>query len=118
MFLDLLGFSDRVESENPNQIFKLIDEVLQDFTRWENLNNAFRTIHLSDSFTFLGTIGLRRLGFFGCIRIRWVVFCSMLAKGIPAREAISFGDFQVKRQHEQTPGVLREGADRSIQGFQ
>lgn len=98
LFLDLLGFSDRVESQNPNQIFKLIDEVLQDFTRWENLNKFFRTIHFSDSFIlYQEPLGYDNRAFLDVYALGGFLLCSMLSKGIPVRGAISFGDFQVNK---------------------
>ncbi len=98
LFLDLLGFSDMVESESPDRIYKLVDEVLQDFNRWENLNNAFRTIHFSDSFIlYQEPLGYGDWAFLDAYALGGLLFCSMLAKGIPAKGAISFGHFQVDK---------------------
>lgn len=96
LFLDLLGFSERVESDSPVQVFELIDEVLKDFNRWESLNKAFRTIHFSDSFIlYQEPLGYGDWAFLDVYALGGFLLCSMLSKGIPARGAISFGDFQV-----------------------
>ncbi len=89
-------YSDRVESESSDRIYKLVDEVIQDFNRWEMLNKAFRTIHFSDSFIlYQEPSGYGDWAFLDAYALGGFLFCSMLAKGIPVKGAISFGDFQV-----------------------
>lgn len=52
LFLDVLGFSELVESRGAEEIYAVINEALRAFKRWEELNGFFRTIYFSDTFIF------------------------------------------------------------------
>jgi hypothetical protein len=48
LFLDVLGFSELIESRGAQEVYDVINEALQAFGRWEELNKLFRTIYFSD----------------------------------------------------------------------
>ena len=52
LFLDILGFSDLVETRPTKEIYDVIDSALNAFGRWEKLNGQFKTIYFSDTFLF------------------------------------------------------------------
>lgn len=100
LFLDLLGFSDLVESQGAEEIYAIINEALQAFCRWEELNKLFRTIYFSDTFLFYQEPkGYGDWAFLDVYAIGGMVLSALLAKGIPARGAISFGEFEARDDH-------------------
>ena len=52
LFLDILGFSELVETKSTQDIYAVIDNALKAFGRWEELNGLFKTIYFSDTFLF------------------------------------------------------------------
>ncbi len=98
LFLDILGFSDLVERKPADEIYGLIDSALQSFVRWEELNARFRTIYFSDTFVlYQESPGYHSAYFHDVYAIGGMLLSALLAMGIPARGAISFGEFQVAR---------------------
>lgn len=102
LFLDILGFSELVESRGAEKVYKTINEALRAFGRWERLNKQFRTIYFSDTFIFYQkSKGYGDWAFLDVYEIGGMVLSALLARGIPARGAISFGDFEVRNdQHD------------------
>lgn len=97
LFLDILGFSELVESKSVEDIYAIINDALQAFGRWEELNKLFRTIYFSDTFIFYQEPkGYGDWAFLDAYGIGGMILSALLAKGIPARGAISFGEFEVK----------------------
>lgn len=97
LFLDILGFSELVETKSAEEIYAVIDESLRAFGRWEELNGLFRTIYFSDTFIFYQEPkGYGDWAFLDVYAIGGMVLSALLAKGIPARGAISFGEFEVQ----------------------
>jgi hypothetical protein len=97
LFLDILGFSELVESKSAEEIYAVIDDALSAFGRWEELNGLFKTIYFSDTFIFYQEPkGYRDWAFLDIYAIGGMVLSALLARGIPARGAISFGEFEVK----------------------
>jgi len=96
VYIDLLGFREKVKEKGPEEIFELINDILEDFNRWENLNGAFKTIHFSDSFIFYqDRKGYGDWAFLDAYAIASFLFSAILAKGIAARGTITFGEFYV-----------------------
>ena len=96
LFLDILGFSELVKQRGQEEVLRVIDEALCVFARWASLNKQFKTIYFSDTFLFYQVPkGYGRWAFLDIYAIGALVLTSLLAKGIPARGAISFGDFDV-----------------------
>lgn len=96
LFLDILGFSELVETKTPQEIYAIIDNALKAFGRWEELNGLFKTIYFSDTFLFYQEPkGYGRWAFLDIYAIGGMVLSALLAAGIPARGAISFGEFEV-----------------------
>jgi len=96
VYIDLLGFREKLKEKGPEEIFELINDILEDFNRWENLNGAFKTIHFSDSFIFYQNHkGYRDWAFLDAYAIASFLFSAILAKGIAARGTITFGEFYV-----------------------
>lgn len=97
LFLDILGFSQLVETRGSEAVFKIIEQALEPFNRWEQLNGNFRTIYFSDTFVFYQEPkGYHRSLFLDVYAIGGMVLSALLAAGISARGAISFGEFEVK----------------------
>lgn len=96
LFLDILGFSELVRERGHNKVFRLINDALDVFERWENLNDLFKTIYFSDTFLFYQVPkGYGDWAFLDVYGIAAFIHTSLLAKGIPTRGAISFGEFEV-----------------------
>lgn len=96
LFLDILGFSQLVETKSTQEIYAVIDDALKAFGRWEELNGLFKTIYFSDTFVFYQEPkGYGSWAFLDVYAIGGMVLSALLAKGIPARGAISFGEFEV-----------------------
>lgn len=97
LFLDILGFRQLVETNSTQDIYAVIDDALSAFDRWEKLNGLFKTIYFSDTFIFYQEPkGYSDWTFLDVYAIGGMVLSALLAKGIPARGAISFGEFEVK----------------------
>jgi len=97
LYLDILGFSERVKTQSPEEIYQIIDDALHSFSRWEQLNDAFKTIYFSDTFLFYSEAeGTGKYGFLDIYAIGAMLFSALLAKGIPTRGSITFGEFIVK----------------------
>ena len=96
LFLDILGFKELIKSKGALEIYEIIDNALRSFDRWEELNGSFKTIHFSDTFIFYHEPrGYSRVGFFDIYAISGMILSALLASEIPARGAISFGEFEV-----------------------
>jgi hypothetical protein len=105
LYLDILGFSELVESRGIEEIYETINIALNAFARWEEVNKLFRTIYFSDTFIFYqAQKGYGDWAFMDVYAIGAMVLAALLAKGIPARGAISFGEFEVRddasRKHQ------------------
>ena len=103
LFLDILGFSELVQSKSAREIYTVIDTALNAFDRWEELNGLFKTIYFSDTFLFYQEPkGYGSAAFLDVYAIGGMLLSALLASGIPARGAISFGEFEVDstRRHQ------------------
>lgn len=97
LFLDLLGFSKLVEDKSPQEVYDVIDTALKSFSKWEKLNKQFKTIYFSDTFLFYQDHkGYGDWAFLDIYAIGAMLLSALLAKKIPARGSISFGEFEVK----------------------
>jgi len=96
LFLDILGFSELVKTKEAEEIYAIINKSLKSFKRWEELNGCFKTIYFSDTFIFYQqTNEYGSWAFLDIYAIGGMVLSALLASGIPARGAISFGEFEV-----------------------
>jgi hypothetical protein len=105
LYLDLLGFSNLVETREPEDIYAVIDSALQSFYRWEELNQQFKTIYFSDTFLFYQEHkGYGDWAFLDVYAIGAMLLSALLAQQIPARGAITFGEIEIredsKRKHQ------------------
>jgi hypothetical protein len=97
LFLDILGFSQLVETRGSQEVYAIIEDALKAFGRWEELNGQFKTIYFSDTFVYYQEPkGYGDWAFLDIYAIGGMVLSALLAKGIPARGAITFGEFEVK----------------------
>ena len=97
LFLDILGFSALVEDKSPEEVYEVIDSALHSFSRWEELNQLFKTIYFSDTFLFYQKPkGYGDWAFLDVYGIGAMLLSALLAQGIPARGSIVFGEFDVK----------------------
>lgn len=101
LFLDILGFSALVERESPENVYSVIDDALISFSRWEELNQQFKTIYFSDTFLFYQEPkGYGDWAFLDVYGIGAMLVSALLAKGIPARGSIVFGEFEVRNDSQ------------------
>ncbi len=97
LFLDILGFTNIVETRNTQEIYDIVDNALKDFGRWEELNGLFKTIYFSDTFIFYqAPKGYGDWAFLDIYAIGGMLLSALLSKGIPARGAITFGEFEFR----------------------
>lgn len=97
LLLDILGFSELVETRGHEDVYATIEKALAPFHRWEKLNVQFRTIYFSDTFVYYQeSKGYGDWAFLDIYAIGGMVLSALLAAGIPARGSISFGEFEVK----------------------
>ncbi|MCK4829946.1 hypothetical protein KA005_80230 [bacterium] len=97
LFLDILGFSKFVENKSPQEVYDVIDSALRSFSRWEELNQQFKTIYFSDTFLFYQEPkGYGDWAFLDVYAIGGMLLSALLAKEIPARGSITFGEFEIK----------------------
>lgn len=98
LFIDVLGFSELVQTQSAESVYVVVDEALRAFGRWEELNQQFRTLYFSDTFIFYqASEGYGDWAFLDVYAIGAMVLSALLAKGIPARGAITFGEFVVRQ---------------------
>ena len=96
LLLDILGFSELVRTKGREEILGTINDALEAFNRWESLNQQFKTIYFSDTFLFYQVPkGFGSWAFLDIYAIGSFILTALLAKGISARGAITFGDFEV-----------------------
>lgn len=96
LLLDILGFSDLVKTRGQAEVLTTIREALKPFERWEKLNQLFKTIYFSDTFLFYQVRkGNGAWAFLDVYAIGGLILTALLSKGIAARGAITFGDFDV-----------------------
>jgi hypothetical protein len=99
LILDILGFSQLVEQRGRDEVLTVIDDALEQFDRWARLNGQFKTIYFSDTFLFYQVPrGFGQWAFLDVYAIGALIMTALLAKGIPVRGAISFGDFEVEER--------------------
>ena len=97
LFLDILGFSALVDSEGPEKVYEIINDAVQCFERWRGTNSDFKTIYFSDTFLFhQEKAGYHYSLFLDIYAIGGMLLSALLARGIAARGAISFGEFEVR----------------------
>ncbi|WP_439862215.1 hypothetical protein [Pseudomonas sp. MBLB4136] len=96
LLIDILGLSQLVRTKGSDEILGVINKALEAFNRWERLNGAFKTIYFSDTFLFhQEPQGYGDWAFLDSYAIGSFILTTLLAEGIPARGAISFGSFEV-----------------------
>lgn len=97
LYMDILGFSALVARKGTDEVYGIITAALDEFDRWEKLNGQFRTIYFSDTFIFYQEPkGFGEWAFLDVYAIGGMLLSALLAKGVAARGAISFGEFVVK----------------------
>ncbi|HBE69148.1 MAG TPA: hypothetical protein DDW52_13440 [Planctomycetaceae bacterium] len=97
LFVDILGFSNMVESQSSDVVYETICKCLEPFDHWSKRNSQFKVIYFSDTFVFYqDSNGYGDWAFLDVYAIGGMILSSLLAKGIAARGAISFGEFVVR----------------------
>ncbi|MGB2880792.1 hypothetical protein [Candidatus Aalborgicola defluviihabitans] len=96
LLVDILGFSALVQTKGREEVLETIKAALKAFGRWEDLNQQFKTIYFSDTFLFYQVPkGYGSWAFLDVYAIAGFILTALLAKGIAARGAVTFGDFEV-----------------------
>ena len=107
LLLDILGFRESVESHRAEEVYKIVDYALQTCNRWEELNGVFKTIYFSDTIIFYQEpIGYGDWAFLDVYAIGGMLLSALLAYEIPARGAISFGEFEVRRDNDEKHNIF------------
>lgn len=97
LYLDILGFSDLVKSKGAELVYETINNALMAFDHWDKLNGQFQTLYFSDTFIFYQVPeGYGDWAFLDVYAIGSMLLSALLAKEIPARGVISFGQFNVQ----------------------
>ena len=96
-YLDILGFKNLINERNPDDIYNIVEKCLEIYYSWEKHNDLFSTIYFSDTIIFYQMkeeyINTAFLDIYG---IAGIIYTKLLAEGIPARGAITFGEFYTK----------------------
>jgi hypothetical protein len=96
LYLDILGFSQLVRQKGSDEVLQIITRALDYFHRWERLNACFKTIYFADTFLFYQEEpGYHDSLFYDIYALGGFMLTALLAEGIPARGAISYGEFNV-----------------------
>ena len=97
MYLDILGFKKLVRSQSAEAAYSVVNEALRDTEYWAKLNQAFAIIYFSDTIIFYQkNNSYGSWAFLDVYGIGGMLYSAMLAKGIPVRGSITFGEFIVK----------------------
>jgi len=100
LFLDLLGFRDIVQTQPPWKVYKLINTALNACNAIRLLDSSLGMVHFSDSFVIYGSTAgyddyfLKRL-----IVLTGSVTTGLLARNMPVRGSIAFGDLTVHKDY-------------------
>lgn len=106
LFLDILGFSELIKQRGRDEVLRVINEALSVLGHWVSRNHEFSTIYFSDTFlVYQVTNGYRKWAFLDIYVMGAMILTSLLAKRIPVRGAITFGEFEVFGQHAGTHQV-------------
>lgn len=97
LYLDILGFSDLVQTKSPDEVYESIDSMIKEFYSWEKMNRDFDILYFSDTIVFYQKpLGWGSWAFSDIYIFSVVIWSSLAAIGVPTRGAISFGQFEVK----------------------
>ncbi len=97
LYLDILGFKDIVRTRSPRAVYDVVNHVLQVCARREKLIGDFRTLCFSDTIVFYQKpVGWAEWAFLDIYSIGGMIWSALAAAHIPARGAISFGEFTVE----------------------
>ncbi|WP_437191354.1 hypothetical protein [Planctomicrobium sp. SH527] len=104
LYLDILGFKEIVKSRAVGDVYRIVDQVLCEFSRRESSIHDFRTLYFSDTIIFYQVPqGWGSWAFSDVYAIAGMAWSALAAQDIPCRGAISFGEFFVeldsRRQH-------------------
>jgi len=94
LYLDILGFTQLVLNGRADEVYKTVDETIRACEQWEHL--SFRVISFSDTIVLYQVpVGWGSSAFCDGYAIAGMTWSALLAKGIPTRGAIAFGEFSV-----------------------
>jgi len=95
LFLDILGFRRMVETKRPYEVYQSVNQVLV-HAYAEKLSPDYDTIHFSDTFVIYSkSPGYSPRLFYELLNLTCSNLAWSLAKGIPLRGALTFGEFSV-----------------------
>jgi len=102
LLLDILGFSELVKTRPAEEIFSIIELALQCAKRWSRRFPYWplRTLYFSDTFLvyYDGEVGYGQ--FSALVDVARNMLTTLLANGVPARGAITFGQFEMRDSPE------------------
>ena len=98
LYLDILGFTERVRSGSAELVYDTIDSVIKTCQDRANRIRDFGVLYFSDTIIFYQKPqGWGSWAFSDIYVISGLIWSALAAKGIPSRGVISFGDFNVRR---------------------
>jgi hypothetical protein len=107
LLVDVLGFRKSVQDEAVEAVYQRINASLRSLHTLEAGTRGFATLSFSDTLILWQQLEAPSVWTFGQL---WIVgtrlFSALLAKGVPVRGAISFGDFTVRRDSDNRHDVF------------
>jgi hypothetical protein len=98
LYLDILGFKELVRSQSSEVIANTIDNLLKVSQKRSQRIQDFGVLYFSDTILFYQKPqGWGRWAFNDIYAISGTIWSELAAIGIPTRGAITFGDFNVRR---------------------
>jgi len=96
-YLDILGFKNLINERSPDEIYSIIEKLLEAHYSWEEHNDLFSTIYFSDTVIFYQTREeYMKTAFLDIYGIAGIIFSKLLAENIPVRGVITLGEFYTK----------------------
>lgn len=96
LYIDILGFKELLKNLTPESIYNIVDSSLQIRNNFDEIQNNFSVIYFSDTIIFYrNENGYNRKTFLDIITVAETIFVALLARRIPIRGVITYGEFNV-----------------------
>jgi len=97
LYLDILGFSEIVKNRRAEDIYQILNQCVEAVSELDEGPLPFSSLYFSDTVVFWHRkAGVYDVAFIYSCVIACKVYCELLAKRIPVRGAISYGQFSVR----------------------
>jgi hypothetical protein len=108
LWLDILGFSQLIESKSPPEVYKIVDLALESNRYYEYENCPLSSLAFSDTILIWhrDEPDNHWKAFFSLVSRASTVCSRLLANGIPVRGAISYGDFTISQSTSKRDNIF------------